>query len=177
MRGRMDRAMVAGGGAVLGLLGLAWADGVRINVTPSMPVGLWRVSSPSDLRRGDVVTFCAPRTAAGRLGHDRGYLGLGNCEDGTRAIVKTVVAVAGDRVEAAAAGLRVNGEAVRHTELLTEDTAGRALLGMTPGSYAVAAGEVWVASGHDPRSWDSRYWGALPTTNISARARSLWVMP
>jgi type IV secretory pathway protease TraF len=44
------------------------------------------------------------------------------------------------------------------------------------GGYSVPAGEVWLLSGHDPRSFDSRYFGAVPVTNIQGVARPIWVV-
>jgi type IV secretory pathway protease TraF len=37
-------------------------------------------------------------------------------------------------------------------------------------------GQVWLLSGHDPRSFDSRYFGAIPTANVRGVARPLWVL-
>jgi type IV secretory pathway protease TraF len=59
-----------------------WA-GLRVNESPSLPVGIWRVSPPDrDLRRGDIVSFCPPDTPAFREAWQRGYLSAGHCEGG-----------------------------------------------------------------------------------------------
>jgi type IV secretory pathway protease TraF len=40
----------------------------------------------------------------------------------------------------------------------------------------VPADTVWLLSGHDPRSFDSRYFGAVPAASIQGIARPIWVV-
>jgi type IV secretory pathway protease TraF len=40
----------------------------------------------------------------------------------------------------------------------------------------VGSGDIWVLSGHDPRSFDSRYFGPVPVANVQGEARPLWVL-
>jgi type IV secretory pathway protease TraF len=70
----------------------------------------------------------------------------------------------------------VNGEPVADTAQLDEDSAGRPLRPIPTGTYNVPAGAVWLLSGHDPRSFDSRYFGAVPRANIQGIARPVWVI-
>jgi type IV secretory pathway protease TraF len=70
----------------------------------------------------------------------------------------------------------VNGEPVADTAQLDEDSDGRPLRPIPAGVYSVPAGAVWLLSGHDPRSFDSRYFGAVPTANIQGIARPVWVI-
>ncbi len=46
---------------------------------------------------------------------------------------------------------------------------------IAPGVYRVAAHQVWVIASHDPRSYDSRYIGPIPTASITGSARPLFV--
>ncbi len=51
--------------------------GIRVNLTESMPRGLYELSVLSHpLKKGDIVAACLPYSAA-RLGEERGYLGSG----------------------------------------------------------------------------------------------------
>ena len=72
------------GGGVLGLLLLmARVAGLRVNATPSMPRGLWRVTvAETPLRRGQIVTVCLPDTPAIRKAARRGYIPAGTCPGG-----------------------------------------------------------------------------------------------
>lgn len=167
----------AGGAAAAVLLGLAgtYAAGFRVNVTASMPAGLWHVEGADTVTRGMTVTACLPASALRSLGVARGYLAAGYCPGGLEPLVKPVAAVGGDVVEVRAAGIMVNGEALPGTAPLSMDSAGRAMQGVPVGRYHVPPGQVWLLSGHDPRSFDSRYWGPVSTANIVSAARPVWV--
>ena len=67
----------------------AHAVGLRINESPSLPIGVWRISPLRDeVRRDDVVSFCPPDTPAFREARLRGYLGSGLCEGGYEPLLK-----------------------------------------------------------------------------------------
>ena len=86
-----------------------------------------------------------------------------------------MIAVAGDDVSVSPFGIAVNGRMVESTALLPEDTAGRPLVAAQ--GHRVASGEVWVASAHDRRSFDSRYFGPVPLTNVRGLAVPVLVSP
>ncbi len=156
---------------------VAHAAGLRVNATPSMPLGLWRLGPvPGSLRAGEIVVVCPPDSAAFREALDRGYMAHGACPAGYEPLIKPVAAVAGDLVMVAADGVAVNGEPVPGTAPLARDTAGRPLLAVPVGSHRVASGELWLLSGHVRESWDSRYFGAVPAAGVQGVARPVWVV-
>ena len=160
-----------------GTLASAKIAGLRLNQTPSMPRGVWQVSHiAGPLGRGQIVTVCPPDIKAVRLGAERGYVPQGSCPGGYEALVKPIAAVAGDLVEVAAAGVRVNGHQVDGSGQLDQDSAGRPLRAFPAGAYQVQPGEVWLLSGHDPRSFDSRYFGPVAVENVQGVARPVWVV-
>ena len=161
--------------SVLVGIGAAWALGVRINTSPSMPRGVWWIAPASEVRRGDAVAVCAP-SAAANLGRERGYLGAGGCGDGSAPLLKVAAAVAGDMVAVAANGLAVNGAVLADTAPVPHDAAGRELRVWPPGVYTVQSGSLWVTT---PRanSWDSRYWGPVPAGAVRGEAWPLLVLP
>ena len=61
--------------------------------------------------------------------------------------------------------------------VVDDDPAVRETLSMvlSAGAYQVKPGEVWLLSGHDPRSFDSRYFGSVPAVNVQGVARPVWV--
>jgi conjugative transfer signal peptidase TraF len=144
-----------------------WA-GLRINSTPSLPMGIYIVAS-SEAR---LVEFCPPEPFA-RMSAERGYRSQGRCEDGRAPMLKPVVAKAGDRVELSAAGIRVNGALLPNTAPRTNDSRGRTLQPFPFGNYRVAPNTVWVASTYHPLSFDSRYIGPLPVALILDHVRPL----
>ena len=170
-------AVCAGGATILTALAAAYAAGLRINTTPSMPRGVWTiVSARTAPKRGDIVAVCLPHGAALRQAMHRGYIAAGPCPDEAEPLVKPVAAVGGDLVTVSANGISVNGAPVANTAALAWDEAGRVLHPMPAGSYRVTPDEVWLLSGRDPRSFDSRYFGAFPVADVVGVARLLWVL-
>lgn len=167
---------ITGAAVMAGLVG-ANAAGLRFNDTPSMPLGLWQIL-PNDapLRRGEIVAVCPPDTAAIRAGAARGYIPSGQCPGGYEPLVKPIAATDGDVVTITAGGAAINGQAVQNTVQLAHDSAGRPLTPVPAGTYPVAAGEVWLLAGRDPRSFDSRYFGPVPAANVQGIARPVWVV-
>lgn len=164
------------GALLAGTLVTARLAGLRVNNTASMPRGLWQVSTVNaPLRRGEVVAVCLPDTAPIREAAARGYLPAGNCAGGYEPLVKPVAAVAGDLVTVTPQGVVVDGQPVENTAQLVRDSAGRPLRPIPAGAYPVTQGQVWLLSGHDPRSFDSRYFGPVPATDVQGVARPLWV--
>ena len=96
----------------------------------------------------------------------------GTCPGGSAPLVKPIAAVPGDDVVIDQNGVVVNGQPIPNSAPLADDrgASGRVLRAVPPGSYVVMQDSVWVVSGHDPRSYDSRYWGPLPVNAITGRA-------
>jgi conjugative transfer signal peptidase TraF len=156
--------------AVVGVL--YWSAnrfGIRINLSPSLPIGLYQVASGSD---ATLVEFCPPEPF-GSLANVRGYRQPGNCPDGGAPLMKPVVAWAGDVVSLSEKGVVVNGQAIPNSAPLTRDSAGRPLTPWPFGLYTSQLGTVWVVSDYHPRSFDSRYFGPIPETLIRNRLRPL----
>lgn len=140
--------------------------GLRINSSTSMPRGLYR-SIGGAVRRGSVVAVCLP-PAVSRFGMERGYLGAGSCADGVEPVVKVVAAVAGDLVEVSAQGVAVNGSPLPNSHPLDRDRGGRELLAYSATPRRLMAGELWLHSPYEERSWDSRYFGPVPSECVTA---------
>jgi conjugative transfer signal peptidase TraF len=142
--------------------------GLRLNFTSSMPLGIYRIdhAAPSAMQRGMLVAVCAPVGAA-EQGRRRGYLATGTCSGDSEPLLKTVAAVAGDTVTIAADGVSVNGHLLRNSKSLAVDSSGRPMTRWPTGRYRISRGSVWLYA-NDERSWDSRYWGPVPSRNVLA---------
>jgi conjugative transfer signal peptidase TraF len=157
------------------LVGGSYGAGLHWNLSPSMPAGIWRVATfHGPALRGEAVALCLPRVPAA-IGRIRGYLDAGDCPNNVEVLIKTVAAIHGDQVTMSDDGITVNGVLLRNSRPMASDDLGRPLLAMPNGSYVVGDGEVWIISGHDPRSYDSRYFGAVPISNIRGRAMPLLI--
>jgi conjugative transfer signal peptidase TraF len=163
---RMAMACIFG---VIGIAQLWEFAGLRINTTPSLPLGLYVTTSDPN---ASLAEFC-PVEPYGQLAIVRGYRSAGNCRDGGAPLLKPVIAKSGDIVDVSQGGISVNGTPIPNTAAIRSDTSGRQLLPWPPGRYLVQPGNVWVASSFNRRSFDSRYFGPVPTSAIRDRLRPL----
>lgn len=168
--------LAAGLSGALAALAGGYLGGLRLNTSASMPLGLWRVNSASaPLRRGDIVTACLPETVVVRQAVRRGYLGPGVCPGGYEPVIKPVAAAGGDVVTVGPAGVSVNGDFLKDTKQLRRDSAGRPLRGYPAGTYHLRVGQLFLLAPHNPRSFDSRYFGPVPVSSVLGVAHPLWV--
>jgi conjugative transfer signal peptidase TraF len=165
MRWRDALLGLAAGGAAISAQQLISHAGIWVNVTPSLPIGIYRVVD-RPLSKGAYVLACPPTWAA-RLALSRGYLWSGRCPGGSAMLGKRIVAMAGDTVQVTDEGVWVNGETVPNSRPLDRDTRGR-LLPRLRGSWILKPGELWLHAGRNSRSFDSRYLGAIAKASVQA---------
>jgi conjugative transfer signal peptidase TraF len=165
----LKRLGLIAGAVLIGAFQLCGWVGLRINASPSLPVGLYITSSKPE---AILVEFC-PAEPFASFAISRGYRDAGACRDGATPLLKPVVARAGDVVEVSGQGIAVNGRHVPNTAPRAADTQGRLLVPWPSGRYVVATDTVWVASSYEVRSFDSRYFGPIPTSSIRDHVRPL----
>ncbi|WP_245506181.1 conjugative transfer signal peptidase TraF [Rhizobium leguminosarum] len=156
--------------AAILLVVTAVAGGYRINLTPSEPLGLWRIiplHRPAAV--GDLLFICPPETAAMREARARGYLRSGSCRGGVAPLIKTVIAVAGLHAEIGVS-VSVDGRGVSSSSLALRDGKGRPLTPFPSG--IVPPGYVFLHSAF-PGSYDSRYFGPVPISGIRGLAQEV----
>ena len=134
------------------------------NASPSAPEGLYLVSPGARPRRGTIVIARLPAPAR-ILAASRHYL------PADVPLVKPVAAIAGDRVCAAGAMIRINGKPV--AERLSRDRRGRRLP-RWPGCRTLIEGEVFLLGTRRLDSFDGRYFGPVPGANVVGTARLIW---
>jgi len=172
VRTRLFGSRLAAALALAAALGLAArAGGLRVNMTASMPRGLWR-AVPGTPQRGDAVFFRPDETHPTiRWAREVGVLGAGF--DRSPILLKRIVAVPGDLVTFDD-GVVVNGRPLPHSRPLARDAAGR-LIPATACAGVVSEHGFWVLGDRAERSLDSRYFGPIPRTSILSRAAPLLV--
>lgn len=162
---------IAGAG-LLAVSATGWFTGLRINLTPSEPLGLWRiVGTNRPVARDDLVFVCPPSTEVFAHAFERGYLHRGLCPGGFAPLIKTVAALPGQRVETGA-NVVVDGVPLAHSSIRASDGAGRALRSYAGG--IVPSGFVLLFSPYET-SYDSRYFGPVPANGVLGLARPLLV--
>jgi conjugative transfer signal peptidase TraF len=145
---------------------------LRINLTGSIPVGVYRVMGAPPAR-GAIVLACLPPGIA-ELARRRAYVPRGRCPAGTAPVGKMVLAVAADTVSVTPAGVRLNGRVVPNTRPLARDGRGRPLPVVPAVPHVLRPGEMWLVATHSPRSFDSRYFGAIEMASVLAVVRPVW---
>ena len=132
------------------------------NVTHSAPLGLYRRVF-ADVGNGEWVLVRAPGAAAD-LAASRGYLPR------SVPMVKRVAASSGDHVCRAGQAVTINGHAV--AQALWQDSLGRALP-VWRGCIDLNPDQIFLITS-PPMSFDSRYFGPVPASNVIERIAPLW---
>jgi conjugative transfer signal peptidase TraF len=138
---------------------------LRIMLTDSSaPAGVYRLNAVQ-AGRGVLAAACLPAAIA-RTGLARGYLQRGDCPAAAEPVAKVVGAVSGDVVDLEPGWVAINGVKFLNSQTAARDSAGRPLAHATWGMRRVDAGEVWLFGFNDARSWDARYFGAVPAAGV-----------
>jgi conjugative transfer signal peptidase TraF len=147
--------------------------GLRINLTPSYPLGVWRIEPLTrPVVVGDRIFICPPAVAAFHSARDRGYLGHGLCPGWFSPLIKTAVALAGQQV-IIDGDITVDGNRLSHSSVRHVDGRGRELAPHPSG--IVPTGMLFVFSEYTG-SYDSRYFGPIPDAGVLGLARPLAVL-
>lgn len=139
--------------------------GARVNMTKSIPVGLyWTSSKP--VEKGVYVFWCPPKMGVFDVAKERGYIGAGFCPGHYGYVMKRVLAAKDDAITVADEGVRVNGELLALSNLLKVDKGGRPLPRYQSDSYTLSEHEVLLMSDISANSFDSRYFGPINRSQI-----------
>ncbi len=172
MRRRRVLLFLAGVAVItFALAASGFIGGYRLNLTPSKPLGLWRIE---ELQRpvaiGDLVFLCPPLTAVFVEARRRGYLRRGLCAGGFAPLIKTVAALPGQRVEITDHVL-IDGRLVPASSVWGRDGEGRVLL---PDSGGVVPPHYLFLHSPFASSYDSRYFGPVSDAGILGLARPVF---
>jgi conjugative transfer signal peptidase TraF len=139
--------------------------GVIINITPSMPTGIY-IKTSGEIKRGDIVAACLSDPYK-TIGLKQLYIEKGVKCDGADPVIKEVVALPGDNVV-----LKNNRIIVNNINLFfitaRKDSAGRILDIYPRGEYLDTKG-YWLIGTNSQHSWDSRYWGSIDKAQIMSK--------
>jgi len=154
--------------AVAFLVALGTVLSLRISLTDSAaPAGIYRLVSGIPPYRGQLVGACLPVSIA-QEGLARGYLRKGDCPSGAEPVAKIVEALPGDILEVQPGWVSIDGQVFADSAVAARDSIGRPLPHVPWGRREVAPGEVWLFGFHNVRSWDARYFGPVPLSEVRA---------
>jgi conjugative transfer signal peptidase TraF len=148
------------------LLWRQWGPKLLINETASEPFGIYRLvrHEESDYRRGMFVVFPVPRDLRAVV-YGRHWMRNGI------PFLKELLGVEGDRVCVFADRLEINTHAIG--PVFERDSTGQSLP-QQRGCFIVQPGYFFAASHYLDKSFDGRYFGALPVSQIQGEARPVW---
>ena len=154
------------------LIWLVYAAGIRLNTTPSIPVGVYRLTNET-LVKGAYVLFCPPPAAVFDMAKARGYLGAGYCPGGYGQLIKKILAVQDDVVSIGTDGVRVNGQLLPLSAPIKADGAGRPMPDYKA-ARVLGSTEVLVMSDSHSGSFDGRYFGPIQRSQIQGVIRPIF---
>ena len=137
--------------------------GLRLNLSPSEPLGLWRiVVLDRPVAVGDLIFICPPPGSVSAFGLARGYFRQGTCPGGVAPLIKTVAAIAGASITVEAA-VTIDGTLLPHSQLSPKDGQDQVLAPWVGGT--VPSGQLFLHSSFRG-SYDSRYFGPVPEAGL-----------
>lgn len=139
---------------------------IIVNVTPSMPIGIYLKGSKS-ITKGNIFLVCLTDTYS-KIGLQRHYLISGGhiCRE-MEPLIKRIIAVPGDHVVLSDDYIIVNNVKYPYPTSYS-DSLNRPLSVYPRGDYPNTTG-YWLLGDHDIKSWDSRYWGLVVAGQIKNR--------
>lgn len=150
---------------LIAMTALCYAIGVRINTSPSIPLGLyWTSSQP--MTKGAYVLFCPPQVGVIAEARARGYLSSGFCPGDYGYMMKKISAVKDDTVVISDTGVSVNGTLLPFSAPLNEDKAGRPLPRYQSANFVIGNSELLLMSDRSGTSFDGRYFGPVNRAQI-----------
>ena len=161
----------------LASIGLAHS-GLIINLTPSMPIGLYHLSPlPHRLHDGMIVCLCPPSPASNpamaQAVRARWLLTSpsSTCPAHLVPFIKRIGATPGQTVSLTMNDTSIDGHRLPGTAIKRFAKNGQPIIHQKPGIYHMKLGQVWAWDNSSPWAYDSRYWGPLPVANILKQAR------
>ncbi|PWY54590.1 conjugative transfer signal peptidase TraF [Legionella qingyii] len=160
---------------LIALGALFHAMGFRINLTESIPIGLYRITSAESLKNAYVI-FCPDDRKSFRLAKNRGYIDHGlNC-GGYGYLMKKVVALSGDILSVTTEGVFVNHMLIPYSKPKLQDGMNRTLPQWQVMNYQLQKEEILTMTSQSEWSFDGRYYGLVHTRQIKGMITPVWLI-
>jgi len=163
--------------SIIGMALLLVVMGLRINLTDSIPVGLYRIKAIQDVKniKQAYVIFCPDDKPVFQQAKDRGYIDHGLCPGGYGYLMKKVVATQGDQISVMASGVFVNQRLIPFSMPKARDGVNRALPQWRALNYQLKDDEFMTMTNQSAWSFDSRYYGPVRLSQIKGVITPVWV--
>ena len=147
------------------------SSGIWVNLTSSMPQGVYHAKADRPLRN-DYVLSCLPEGIAATA-KKRGYVGYGSCPAGTSPIGKKMIGMPGDLARIDHNGIMINGVLMQGTAPRRFDGSGNSMPAMRIERNLSA--DEYILATSSPRSYDSRYFGPVHQSDIRQKIEPLYL--
>ena len=153
--------------AAMAMCGLSTVRTPRLvwNATASAPIGLYLLSAPNQLARGDLA-LAEPPAWVHEFAAERGYLPL------QVSLIKRIAALGGDTVCNINERVFIDGRWVAMR--LASDGRHRPLPAWH-GCHFLRRSEIFLLTAEVPGSFDGRYFGTIAASAIKGKLRPLWL--
>ncbi|KTD64444.1 conjugative transfer signal peptidase TraF [Legionella spiritensis] len=148
--------------------------GFRINLTDSIPSGLYRITDIKNLKNAFVI-FCPEDKPAFQQARDRGYIDSGLCPGNYGYLMKKVVAIKGDNISVIDEGVFVNRQRIPFSKPISTDGMNRPLPEWHAKDYPLKEDELLTMTSQSSWSFDSRYYGPVSIKQIKGVIIPIWV--
>ena len=153
---------------------LIWSAGFRVNLTASLPLGVYQLTD-AEPELGDTVFFCLESEAFINLAKAREYVGPGACPGGIRALGKEVYGLPGDNIGIEADGsISINGRVIAGSAARRRDSRGRPIPDPLLQAGIVPPGRALALALRNPGSFDGRYFGLTSLAGMQV-VRPVWI--
>ncbi|HAU1091240.1 TPA: conjugative transfer signal peptidase TraF [Legionella pneumophila] len=149
--------------------------GFKINLTESIPIGLYRITGTEPLKNAYVI-FCPDDRKTFRLAKNRGYIDPGLYCNGYGYLMKKIVAVSGDVLSTTNEGVYVNQMLTPYSKPKLQDGMNRTLPQWQVMNYQLQEDEIMTMTSQSEWSFDGRYYGLVHTRQIKGMITPIWVI-
>lgn len=139
-----------------------------MNVTPSLPYGIYRFTA-GPIAPECLASFCL-KSEFTTLARERGYLAVGSCPSGLRPLLKQVAGLPGDVIGFQDGLIVLNDQILANTAMAVSDSQGRPLPASPLKTGVIPQGQALMLAQRSD-SFDSRYFGLVPLDDLQ------WVKP
>ncbi|STX50162.1 conjugal transfer protein TraF [Legionella busanensis] len=150
------------------------AMGLRVNLTGSIPIGLYRITNAENIKNAYVI-FCPDDRKAFNLAMNRGYIDQGLYCGGYGYLMKKVVGISNDIISVTSEGVFVNQTLIPFSQPKLNDGMNRTLPQWRPINYHLKENEVMTMTSQNEWSFDGRYYGPIHRGQIKGVITPIWV--
>ena len=135
-----------------------------VNLTSSLPRGVYQLFPEEKITRGDVVLVV-----------DLEEIGIDRALCPYNVLLKQIAAFEGDMIDSNGKQIFINGRILPHSEIFTKDKYGKNLP-QQQYPYTIPNGAAYLTS-QNKYGYDSRYYGPVDKRRIAGKARLLLKFP